>query len=107
MGGRLWDVLVDLLPEHSPLLMQCTNVPFPAPSPFPAVNERSLTTPPCSLGRGSSMCLLERVNLAPSLEVFKVGCDLEQPGLVESARVHGRGVGMRCFLRSFPIQTIL
>lgn len=55
VGERLWDVQIDLLPKKSPLLMQCTNAPFPAVPPFPAVNERTLMTPPCSLGRGSLM----------------------------------------------------
>lgn len=52
MGERLWDVLIDLLPEKSPLLMQCTNAPFRAVSPFPAVNEHTLMTPNFSLEGG-------------------------------------------------------
>lgn len=75
MGERLREVLIDLLPKKSPLLVQCTNAPFPAVSPSPAVNEHTLMTPPCSLGRGSLMCMLERVNLAPSLDVFKAKLD--------------------------------
>lgn len=75
MGERLWDVLVDLLPEKSPLLMQCTNAPCPAVSLLPAVNEHTLMTPPCSLGRGSLMFVVERVNLAPSLDVSKAKLD--------------------------------
>lgn len=50
-GERLWDVLIDLLPDKNPLLMQCTNGPFPALSPSPAVDEHTLT-PPCSLEGG-------------------------------------------------------
>lgn len=73
MGERLWGVLIVLLPEKSPSLMQCTNALFLAVSPFPAVNEHTLMTPPCSLG--SAVCMLERVNLAPSLEGFKAKLD--------------------------------
>lgn len=41
MGERLRDVLVDLLPEKSSLLMQRTSAPCPAVSLLTAVNEHS------------------------------------------------------------------
>ena len=37
----------------------------------------------------------------------QVGRGLGQPGLVEGVPAHGRGVGTRQSLRSFPTQTVL